>query len=300
MRRGAWRTAARWRSSRARVLLVAVVPAALLLSACQGSSSPQSVRTTSTGRARSHSNSKSTSATTAVSTSTTTTSAAVAMTQATLPVVVCPTTFAITVTTTTTLPTSVSATVPAADASGLAVYGDDNGIMMMIGPQGWTCHAAYGADGSGGLLLAPASESVPSDPDVGWHLKASSTAQAIVGYEVGVSTVQASTLVCPLFSAAAADYKKTFGHACPPHPKAESVMDTASSEAAFEDPAGVAGDGMPSGGANPANGIMLYLPSYPGRSAGYSATCTLPADQHDVCTAVLNDFVMRYDGALTG
>ena len=62
----------------------------------------------------------------------------------------------------------------------------------------------------------------------------------------------------------------------------------------FEDPAGVAGDGMPSGGTNPANGVLLYLPSWPGRSAPDSATCTLPANQQDVCTAVLNDFVGLY------
>ncbi len=41
----------------------------------------------------------------------------------------------------------------------------------------------------------------------------------------------------------------------------------------------MAGDGMPSGGTNPADGVMLYLPSYPGRSAGYLATCTLPVAQ---------------------
>ena len=117
---------------------------------------------------------------------------------------------------------------------------------------------------------------------------------AIVGYEVGASTVQAAALACPLFSTAAAVYQQNFGHACTPHPTAESAAATGLAGADFEDPAGVAGDGMPSGGTNPANGVMLYLPSWPGRSAAYLATCTLPATQHDVCTAVLNHFVSLY------
>jgi hypothetical protein len=290
MRSAAWRPGAR--SPRARVLLVVCVPAALALSACEGSSSAQSASTTST----STSSSESTGAGSGASTSTTTTSAVLPTTMATLAVVVCPTTYAIATTTTTTLPASVSVSVPAAAAANLVVYGDDNGIMMMIGPKGWTCHAAYGADGSGGLLISPVGESVPSDPDSGWHLPASSTAQAIVGYEVGVSPVQAAGLACPLFSAAAALYKQTFGHACTPRPTAESAVATGPTGAgvAFEDPAGVAGDGRPSGGTNPANGVLLYLPSWPGRAAAYLATCTLPAAQHDVCTAVLNDFTGLY------
>jgi hypothetical protein len=301
MRSGAGRPAARarLRSHRELVVLMVFVPAALVLSACGGSASPQSARTTSTSSSRSGSTdagsgASTTTTTTSTALATTTTSAALATTMATLAVVACPTTYAISVTTTTTLPTSISVSVPAVAASNLVVYGDDNGIMMMIGPKGWTCNAAYGADGSGGLLISPAGESVPSDPDSGWHLPASSTAVAIVGYEVGVSPVQAAALACPLFSTAAAVYQKNFGHACTPHPTAESAAATGVAGEEFEDPAGVAGDGMPSGGTNPANGVLLYLPSWPGRSAAYSATCTLPANQQDVCTAVLNDFVGLY------
>jgi hypothetical protein len=287
MRSRARRPGGRLRSFRASGVPAVLVPVTLALSACGGSSSPQSAGTTS-------SSSSTTGAGTGASSSTTPTSAASGTTVATLAVVACPTTYAIAVTTTTTLPGSVSVSVPAAAAGNLVVYGDDDGIMMMVGPKGWTCHAAYGADGSGGLLISPAGESVPSDPDGGWHLTASSMAQAIVAYEVGASTVQAAGLACPLFSAAAAVYQQTFGHACAPRPVAETVAGTGSTEAGFEDPAGVAGDGMPSGGTNPANGVMLYLPGGTDRSAGYLATCTLPVAQHDVCTAVLNHFVLLY------
>ena len=105
---------------------------------------------------------------------------------ATLPVVPCQTSFAVTPSPTVVpLPTSVVVSVPAGDAAGLAVYSDDAGFMMLMGPAAWTCHGLYGADGSGGLLISPGGESVPSDPDPGWHLSTSSSDEAIVGYETG-------------------------------------------------------------------------------------------------------------------
>ncbi len=81
-----------------------------------------------------------------------------------------------------------------------------------------------------------------------------------------------------------------------PHPPSQesfSTSGTGRSEVGFEDPAGVAGDGIPSGGLNPANGVMLYLPAQ-GKASAYLATCTLPAARHDMCTAVLNHFIALY------
>jgi hypothetical protein len=61
----------------------------------------------------------------------------------------------------------------------------------------------------------------------------------------------------------------------------------------FQDPPGVAGVGFPSGGQNPANGVGLYQPK-PSEPTAYLATCTLPASQQDLCTAVLNHFVATF------
>ena len=61
----------------------------------------------------------------------------------------------------------------------------------------------------------------------------------------------------------------------------------------FQDPPGVAGLGFPSGGQNPANGVGLYQPK-PTEPTAYLATCTLPAAQQDLCTAVLNHFVATF------
>ena len=70
-------------------------------------------------------------------------------------------------------------------------------------------------------------------------------------------------------------------------------MRTSSVQVGFQDPAGVAGVGSPSGGQNPANGVVLYQPK-PTEATAYLATCTLPAAQQDLCTAVLNQFVATF------
>lgn len=213
---------------------------------------------------------------------------------AVLPVVTCQTTFAITTQTTTSLPAAISVRVPSSEATDLAAYGDPAGIMLLVGPKdGWTCHGLYGADGSGGLLISPTGEPVPSDPDAGWHPSVSSSTQAIVGYETGGSAVQGAVLACSLFGAAATLYTQSFSKSCLARPAQESVTTISAVADGFEDPAGVAGDGIPSGGQNAANGVVLYEPKVDEPTA-YSATCTLPASQHALCTAVLNYFVASY------
>ena len=64
-------------------------------------------------------------------------------------------------------------------------------------------------------------------------------------------------------------------------------------EIGFLDPPGLKGTGFPSGGNNPANGVVLYR--FMSGTGGTSAieTCTLPTSDHSLCTAVLNDFAGR-------
>ncbi|HXB37093.1 MAG TPA: hypothetical protein VNU75_05260 [Acidimicrobiales bacterium] len=206
----------------------------------------------------------------------------------------CLTNFAITTQTTTSMPAALSVRVPSNEAGNLAVYEDPAGIMLLLGPKdGWTCHGLYGADGSGGLLISPTGESVPNDPDAGWHLAASSLIQAIVGYETGGSSVQGAVLACSLFGTAATVYMQSFNKSCSTHPSQETVATISGVAQSFEDPAGVTGDGIPSGGQNAANGVVLYLPK-PNEPPASIATCTLPESQHDLCTAVLNHFVLLY------
>ena len=217
------------------------------------------------------------------------------MVTATLPVVVCQTTSGVS-TTTTSLPASVSVSVPASDVQqgNLAVYSDLTGALMLVGPTvGWTCTGTFGADGSGMMALAPVGTSVPAGGTV-WHLPASSSTQAIVALESGGSTVQGAALACPLFGAAKATTQQNLGKGCEStSPPQEHVVTASSTQVGFQDPAGVAGVGFPSGGQNAANGVMLYQPK-PTEPTAYEATCTLPAAQLYLCTAVLNHFATTF------
>ena len=267
------------------IRIIGAVVGALVLAACGGPSTPHP----SPGSAG-----RSTSTTASGPTSTTTGTAG--WTSAVLPIERCPTSFAVTPSPTTApLPTTATVNVPVDEAANLVVYTDDAGIMMLIGPTDWACRGLYGADGSGGLVVSPMGEAVPSDPDAGWHLAASSADEAIVGYETGGSTVQGADLACPLFAAAATATRQDLGRGCAVALPAGETHDALTSSAvAFEDPAGVAGDGMPSGGSNPANGVMVYAPPKPAADSAYVVTCTLPAARHQLCTAVLDHFESPY------
>jgi hypothetical protein len=273
-----------------------VVAAALLMTACGSSGTGSSSGTTSPKRTTTSSTPVS-STTVAPSSSTSTTSGTGSgpMVTASLPVVVCETTSGAS-TTTTSLPASVSVSVPSSQSQqgNLAVYSDLTGRLMLVGPTvGWTCTGTFGADGSGMLALSPVGTTVPATGTT-WHLPASSPAQAIVALESGGSTVQGAALVCPLFSAAKAATQQNLGQGCAvTSPPQERVARTSAVQVGFQDPAGVAGVGSPSGGLNAANGVVLYQPKATEATA-YQATCTLPAAQQDLCTAVLNQFATTF------
>ena len=285
-----------------------MVAAAVLVAACGSSGTSSSSGVTHPKRPTTSSTSAPRSATTIPAGSTTPTTSSTStstaggsgtgsgpMVTASLPVVVCVTTTGAP-TTTTSLPGSVPVSVPASEAQqgNLAVYTDETGRLMLVGPTvGWTCNGSFGADGSGVLALAPVGTVVPTTGTT-WHLPTSSTTQAIVATESGGSTVQGAALACPLFSAAQAATRQDLGQGCSVNsPSQERVVRTSSVQVGFEDPSGVAGVGYPSGGQNPANGIMLYQPK-PTEATAYQATCTLPVAQHDLCTAVLNHFATTF------
>ncbi len=213
---------------------------------------------------------------------------------ANIPVARCVTTFALaTQPSIMPLPASITARVPNALATRLVSYGDTSGLMMLLAPKGWSCTAAYGADGSGGLMIRPRGESVPLKSwGAGWSLPHWSQDEAITGIETGGSPVQAAGQSCAYFKAASAAIETALGHGCPSRPVSERVRQISSSIVGFEDPSGVNGRGIPSGGRDPANGIITYSS---GVSPGsYLATCTLPAVQHSLCSAVLNEFSELY------
>jgi len=200
-----------------------------------------------------------------------------------LPVVSCPTTWGISTPVSVPSPVSMTVDVPDTLEAKLAVYSDTDEIMMLLAPKGWTCTASYGADGSGGVDVSPRGAHVPTRK-LGPH----SLVQAIGGFETGGSPVQAAFSACPYFPAAAIAARSDLPEqACSTRSNSQIVEQISASVVAFEDPPGVDG-----AGENPANGVMTYSPV---KGPGFFIdTCTRPQDEHDICSALLNYFIVRY------
>lgn len=270
---------------RASLLFSSAAAASVVLAACSSSPSTPSASSRSTTTT-----SGSPSTTTSSSPATTTTSPA---SPTALAVQGCPTTVALaSPPPKVTLPATETVTVPQDEANYLVVFSDDSGVLQMLGPRGWICKAAYGADGSGGLLLQPAGGALAT-AGTSRHVSSTSSVAAIEGYETGASTVQGAALACPVVPAAASALRQDLGHGCAVNPAGETVLAASADNVAFVDPPGTAGEGSPSGGVNPASGVVLYLPGG-GKSAAYLATCTLPAIQQAVCSTVLHHFTSLY------
>jgi len=165
--------------------------------------------------------------------------------------------------------------------------------MTLVGPKGWRCSAAYGADGSGGVVVFPNGETVPQSWEAGWHVPRGSPTEAVVGSETSGCQGCAAGQACPLFESAASAYLSESGRPCPSaRPTKEDVQNLGTGQVSFEDPSGIAGDGMPSGGLHPAKGVMTYYPQSPNGS--WFETCTLPDSQRAICDSALAAFVSMY------
>jgi hypothetical protein len=210
-----------------------------------------------------------------------------------LSVVTCPTTFGYPTPAPATLPASVAVTIPRSLSGQLSVYSDTQGGMKLVGPRGWTCQAQIGADGSGGVVVSKPCVSVPQEWGAGWPLSPDSDVQAIVGTQSSACAGCTVGQACPLFSAAAAAYASQFDRPCPgTRPASEAVQQVDSDIVSFEDPAAVTGDGIPSGGQNPSNGVMTYYPA--NQNGSWLETCTLPTTEKELCTTALNTFIVWY------
>ena len=209
-----------------------------------------------------------------------------------LPVVACPTSYAVEpAPAAKALPSALSASVPKDLASQLTVYADEAGVMDVLAPTGWNCTASLGADGSGGVSVAPSGEVLP---DASNHLPVGSTDEAIVATQNGGCQGCADDQACPFFAVAA---QASLSQCSSTPPEGESVAPLSSTVVSFSDPPGTAGDADPSGGEYPANAVVTYVMGPPGSEgnsvSSWLETCTLPYSEQALCTAVLNDFVAR-------
>jgi hypothetical protein len=151
-----------------------------------------------------------------------------------------------------------------------------NQALAVLAPAGWKCKGAVGADGSGYIAVTAAG------------------GQTIEGREGSVCAACNFEIACPLFPQARALQPELGCPSTPPN--AERIYQLSKIAIAFEDPPGVRGTGTPSGGRNPANGVVIYSAGPPDQA--FEETCTLPNSAHRECASVLNDFVARYTADL--
>jgi hypothetical protein len=158
-------------------------------------------------------------------------------------------------------------------SSQLAIYTDTTGRTAVLAPRGWSCRAAFGADGSGGISVFPAKD----EPTTRGPTPAD---QIAAGTDGGCAGCTLAT-VCASFPDLAEP-----GVACRPRIARESVTRLGTHLVGLFAPPGVRGP-------NPANGVMIVQES-PGLLDDWYEECTLPPSEHALCTAILNDFVRMH------
>lgn len=187
-------------------------------------------------------------------------------------------------------PETVSLPVTPKQSYELAAYSGKTGVPIVIAPTGWHCEASLGADGDALLSVAP-----PHKPVIfagGTRRSAEGVSVEALGPCYGCVLAAA----CPFFAQARAAAKQSYHAApgsalCPIAPGGEHRVRLSSSTVDFEDPPYVLGDGSPSGGPNPANGVVRFaLHPDPATTV---ATCTLPQSEHWICAVSLNFALQR-------
>ena len=161
--------------------------------------------------------------------------------------------------------------------AGLVAY--TNTELFLIAPAGMACSGIVAADGGTEVVLWPKGQRLPTQ-----H---SHEAGMSLTLEPACTSCRAGE-ACPFFPAFARGLQFPCTITVPPR---ETVERVGQHLVLFEDPPGAPGDGYPSGGPDPANGLVGITSRY---QEVYRSTCTLPASRHQVCTTSLNDVIGRY------
>jgi len=201
-----------------------------------------------------------------------------------------------------TYPDTMAVSAPASVADQLAFYSNDTrSLPPILGPRGWSCQVAVGEDGTTGVEVFPSTTSPPS----AYSELSADVEQVSALWNSGCRGCIYGT-VCPFVSNAAdqqgygpgsgvtfpcskrpAQEKVSFAKGSPSDagPVVEDVIN-------FTDPAGVKGDGEPSGGPYAAVGVVLYDWTADVDAAS-EETCLLAAPEQALCSTITQDFVNR-------
>lgn len=203
-----------------------------------------------------------------------------------VPVVVCPTEDA-NLSPKPHIPATVPVPVPRGRAGKVAIFTDAHFGLRVLGPRDWKCSAVDATDGGSRVAVLPPEEG--QAPSNLWGTWPASVKEAIVAFGEPACWSCRLTLACPFFAAAARAAKAAFGAKCT-RPAREVVVPLSKTVVAFSDPPWVKGDGAPSGGKYPANGVVVFFPA----GGTWLSTCTVPAVEHQLCTVSLNNFIATY------
>jgi hypothetical protein len=196
-----------------------------------------------------------------------------------LPVVPCPTDYGVTPPLAQPpTPNRLAVLLPAAAARRLSFY--SNGFQTLLAARGWACHGLVAADGGRHLSAFPAGEGDPLDP-----AQSASSGPGVTVLVPSPGTGQVAAIACALFP-----QSNLSGVCAVTKPAAETVQRPTDEVALFHDPPHVRGSGAPSGGADPADGAVIYVQQGP---AGAAVTCTLATSGATLCSAVIGDFLTR-------
>lgn len=209
-----------------------------------------------------------------------------------LPLHVCKTSLGLSTMKPANLPSHENEMVPPGLAGTLVIYSDSMGIMKLLGPPGWGCSAAVGADGSGGVTITPTKSGIRTNSD--GALSADSTVEEINGSQTGGATGQALSQACSLFAAAQKRWDVNGQKCYPTKPASEQVLRLNQNSVEFIDSPHVHGNGYPSGGAYSATGVVTFYPHSWQEPQSWIETCVLPPNEQSICSATLSNFVSAY------
>ncbi|HXW80705.1 MAG TPA: hypothetical protein VEJ84_14480 [Acidimicrobiales bacterium] len=192
-------------------------------------------------------------------------------------------------------PATRQVSVPKSLANQLAAYSDDQGELYLVAPRGWTCQASVGADGNDSIAVYPPGEVGTSKFALGHNWPKS--AQAVTGDILPSCLACYVGQACTFFPDAEKDLVREYGKqiTCASLPTREGILRLSPSVISFSDPPGVIGTGEPSGGDFPAEGVVTFKEGTGGTTYGSAMqTCTLPPNEHALCTAVIDAFVFAW------
>jgi hypothetical protein len=156
-----------------------------------------------------------------------------------------------------------------------------NTNMFLIGPAGMACNGIVAVDGGSKITVWPIGKAAPARHSAGEGLT--------LTLDPACASCRAED-ACPFFRSFAAG----LGFPCTSGVSAGERLDRLSSQVVyFTDAPGLAGDGWPSGGYFPADGLAGIQGSATD-GAVFRTTCTLPMAKSAVCAISLLNVLRSY------